>query len=239
MSRSLIINNKKYLSSAIIAREFDYTTDYVSRLAREEKIAATQIGRQWYISEESLQRFAINAEAEKNQRNIQLRKQRQAESMMRQQRERNTPVLHTGKAQVALAQAFAVVMCGSLLGFLGMTALEENIRLSDLAHGVQKTTVLLVQAIVPNESPIDLVSNLSVLASVFTSQEVVKEEHIFIQAIENIAPEERAPQILFDSFSDEIEVFYEEDEKGVIRPVFRERETGDVYEVLIKPVRKD
>ena len=65
MSKSLIINNKRYIPSAVIAREFDYTTDYVSRLAREEKVAATRIDRQWYISEESLRRFVDNAEVKK------------------------------------------------------------------------------------------------------------------------------------------------------------------------------
>ncbi len=238
MSKSLIINNKRYIPSAVIAREFDYTTDYVSRLAREEKVAATRIDRQWYISEESLRRFVDNAEVKKNERSGELRRQRQAERLIRQQKEKVVPAQQVSKSQLALAQAFAVVMCGSLLGFLGTTAFEENMSLADLAHGGQETVVHLVEAMIPDESPAALISDLSALASVFTAQET-QEEAVVIEAVEQVAPPENTPQIPFSVFSDEVEVLYMEDGKGVVRPIFGGSDLDEVQEILQAPPHND
>ena len=43
MTNVLTINGKKYIQSNQLAREFGYTTDYIGRLAREEKILATPV----------------------------------------------------------------------------------------------------------------------------------------------------------------------------------------------------
>lgn len=54
MSQQLRVNGKQYLQSNELASTFGYSADYLGKLAREEKILGTQIGRQWFIEPESL-----------------------------------------------------------------------------------------------------------------------------------------------------------------------------------------
>ena len=65
MTNVLTINGKKYIQSNQLAREFGYTTDYIGRLAREEKILATLVGRQWFVEPESLRVFSHQAQRSK------------------------------------------------------------------------------------------------------------------------------------------------------------------------------
>ncbi|MFT5849670.1 MAG: hypothetical protein ACI9H6_000484 [Patiriisocius sp.] len=238
MSQSLVINNKTYVPSAVIAREFDYTSDYVSRLAREEKIAATRVGRSWYISEESLRRFVADAEAEKAQRGEDLRMQRQAERMMRVQKEKSLPALQTNGVHLALAQSLAVVMCGVFLGFLGLTVSRENIGLAEVSSGVQGTFTQLAGALVPDQSPIPALAELPLLASLLTggsqTAETLSATEEFSEAAVPVEME-RTAQVPSHNFSDEVEVTYTEDGKGIVRPVFKDESIGDAHEVLVAP----
>ena len=52
----VIIEGKKFISSSRAASEFGYTTDYIGQLSRAKKIESRQIGRAWYVSEESIRR---------------------------------------------------------------------------------------------------------------------------------------------------------------------------------------
>lgn len=50
----LIISGKKYISSKRAAEITGYAKDYVGQLARGGKIEATQVGRAWYVLEDSV-----------------------------------------------------------------------------------------------------------------------------------------------------------------------------------------
>lgn len=91
MSEALHVDGVTYLPLKQAAKAVSYTRDYVARLAREQKIIATQIGRQWYVDPESLQRFAANAEIEFSIRREQLQQQRR--------HEREVMVQHEEKVQ--------------------------------------------------------------------------------------------------------------------------------------------
>ncbi|MFT7507683.1 MAG: hypothetical protein ACI92I_000848 [Acidimicrobiales bacterium] len=51
---SISIEGKKYVKATYIARELGYTADYVGQLCRAGKIDAQQVGRNWYVSEDSI-----------------------------------------------------------------------------------------------------------------------------------------------------------------------------------------
>jgi len=57
MESEFLIGNRKLLPLKKAAEKVSYSRDYVARLAREGKIAALQVNRQWYIDPESLQNF--------------------------------------------------------------------------------------------------------------------------------------------------------------------------------------
>jgi hypothetical protein len=64
MEPNLIIGNRTLLPLREAAAKVSYTRDYVARLAREGKIAAVQVDRQWYIDPESLKNFFDHAQFE-------------------------------------------------------------------------------------------------------------------------------------------------------------------------------
>lgn len=79
MSAQLQVDGVSYLPLKEAARLSSYTRDYIARLAREGKIAATRIGRQWYVDPASLQEFVEQAELELSIRREHLRLVRQQE----------------------------------------------------------------------------------------------------------------------------------------------------------------
>ena len=56
----LVLDGKKYVSSARAAELVGYTKDYVGQLARAGKIDCQLIGRSWYVSEESIQKHKVS-----------------------------------------------------------------------------------------------------------------------------------------------------------------------------------
>jgi hypothetical protein len=54
MIDSILIKDKKYLSSPQAGKLVGYTTDYVGQLCRNKKVESQMIGRTWYVSEDSI-----------------------------------------------------------------------------------------------------------------------------------------------------------------------------------------
>jgi hypothetical protein len=48
------VNGESYVKASQIARELGYTSDYVGQLCRQKKVAATLVGRTWYVKEADL-----------------------------------------------------------------------------------------------------------------------------------------------------------------------------------------
>lgn len=79
MSTSVEINGVSLVPLKQAAAEVSYSRDYVSRLAREGKIVASQIGRQWYVDLVSLQNFSLAAHVQENVRKQELSETRKNE----------------------------------------------------------------------------------------------------------------------------------------------------------------
>jgi len=246
MSKSLEINGKEYQASAVVAREFGYTSDYVSRLARERKIEASQVGRQWFIEVASLREFISSSEKEKEIRSKKLREQRQQERQLHERRyEQETKVLVSADKEqeyIAVAQSVAVMMCGLIVGLLGWVAIENHTGLQELAAGASDVSNQLVQQIVPQGDMLNHVAawSLGAVANM-VSLESVSDELRANQASVPVAVDEYVEheginsQEFLDQFSDEVEITFVVDEKGVARPVIRDRVNGIEYQVLIAP----
>jgi hypothetical protein len=61
----LTLDDKKYLSSKRAAQITGYAKDYVGQLAREGRVEARLVGRNWYILESSILEHRFGAEEEK------------------------------------------------------------------------------------------------------------------------------------------------------------------------------
>lgn len=130
MAADVVINNKVYVPSTELSVEFDYTHDYLSKLAREEKVLATQIKRKWYIEPGSLRVFLMKTEAAKKYHNERIRAERRLEQLIITTKTPDNPSV----PQFAL-QAISVILCGILVGFLGFYSAEEGVTADDFIQG--------------------------------------------------------------------------------------------------------
>ena len=79
MTENVEINGVNLIPIKEAAVSVSYSRDYVSRLAREGKIVASQIGRQWFVDLDSLVAFSKIAEAHDEARKQELRTERKSE----------------------------------------------------------------------------------------------------------------------------------------------------------------
>ena len=54
--KELTLNGRTYLTTKRAAEITGYTTDYVGQLARQGKVDAQLVGRNWYIGEDSIKK---------------------------------------------------------------------------------------------------------------------------------------------------------------------------------------
>jgi len=79
MSNSIEIKDENLIPIKEAASLVPYSKDYIARLAREGKIVASQVGRNWYIDIKSLQKFSELATLQEEVRMGQLRSERKSE----------------------------------------------------------------------------------------------------------------------------------------------------------------
>ena len=84
---SLEIDGKKLHSIKHAASATGYSRDYITKLAREQKIFAAQVGRQWYVEMDSLMSYSSVMAAEQKIRQQQLSDERKRERQLRELRE--------------------------------------------------------------------------------------------------------------------------------------------------------
>jgi len=107
MQSALEINGKKLCSIKDAARVTSYSRDYITRLARENKIIASHVGRQWFIDIDSLQVYAAASALEHKIRRQQLSEERKRERNLREILE-TQQTLHTKKSRKFELQAVLV-----------------------------------------------------------------------------------------------------------------------------------
>ncbi len=119
MASNIDINGKKLLPIKDAISLVDYSRDYITRLARERKIVATQIGRKWYVDIESLKNYYESSQAEQEIKKRQLSDQRKKDLAIKDLKEekrkqarkrlkRKTPALAVLSAIIALGFGMGV-----------------------------------------------------------------------------------------------------------------------------------
>ena len=119
MSSTLNIDGKIFLCTKDAAESFPYSTDHLTRLAKQKKITALQISRRWYVQEDSLRNYAEVQQMEAAVRRKHLVRSRQAEALIASLDSRgvNAAVFHLSANHVALWVGCAVFALVSFFGF--------------------------------------------------------------------------------------------------------------------------
>jgi hypothetical protein len=118
MVSSLDIDGKQMRSIKYVSAHSGYSRDYITKLAREGKIVAAQIGRNWFVDQDSVAHYAGIMEVEQKSRQQQLSEERKRELQIKEALEKKAAaqVLHRRR----LARQSKVMACAVLL--LGLTA---------------------------------------------------------------------------------------------------------------------
>lgn len=245
---------EKFLPAKEVAELVGYTPDYVSRLAREGKVAAERRSRGWFVDPESVKLFLLTAEKKKRSRNDQIRDERLRERARFHnevaEAEMSTAITQTQSH--ALLQTVAVSLCLFIAASLVWFSVEENVRIARIAAGADEVVVMLKDRILsPIPAVISQVASYAFItqtqvhdevggASMVTSDTADSRSSDFQGVIlvnGDTATQERIDE-LKESFSDEVRVEFENDETGLITPVFREVD-GDSFRFLLVPVHQE
>lgn len=232
MSKSLVVSGKKYYPSATIAQTFNYTPDYVSKIAREGKVDATRVGRQWFIDEDSVRDFVHQTSISKVERKISLQKERQAERLIHELKKKEHSKKSDAPHLVALTQSFAVIACGIFAGLLGWTAVDSEAGVTEIASGAVNVSEQIFARVVPSVNPLEIISQWSSVATVRSSAQDSEK----VQLSGDVVSEPVSNTIEVLEFSDEVEVLFKDDEKGIVRPVFKSGKGTEAYQLLVEPL---
>lgn len=153
MSTQLQIDGVTFLPIKEAAKVVSYSRDYVAKLAREEKIVASQIGRQWYVDLLSLKSFAEAAALEQEVRKQKLSAERKREQSIKSEvRAIGAEVQARARRGRIQARVFsvAVLLLGLVTGF-GVYSLEGMLAAADHDVNVARLGAVAPRAVAVEE----------------------------------------------------------------------------------------
>lgn len=129
MSTDLHINGTMFQTPRAAAEHVSYSRDYITRLAREGKVRAVHLARNWYIDVQALQSYEAVSALETSIKNQHLRQQRQYEHLL-QQRWHDMHTTQTQKHVVLLVRTFGVLALVLASGYITATQVSGALRAS-------------------------------------------------------------------------------------------------------------
>ena len=250
MSEQLEINGIPYVPVAQAAKQFGYTSDYLTKLAREKKISGSKIHRRWFVSVESIEEFLAHHENTNIKKSKELRTERKrlfaAAQTVRRSSDHMRRDLVDRKVHAA-AQAAVVLVLGLSVGAGGhAVARDQAALLSSSGSGLQaleQMAVRFYEFITVRRS----VEEVRTVTHVVSQDEMQVEQQpsmaddtygIYIDTHENKAQVRESAERIANSFSDDINVILDEhsSDQGVIVPQFKDGETGDPYAFVVVPI---
>jgi hypothetical protein len=245
MSQYFSVNGKKFVQSNTLVASSGYTSDYLGKLAREEKIIGTQIGRQWFIEPESLKTFLLKVEVEKEIRKSELSAQRKVEHLVHQ-KIGNHDVSVASSDAVLLAQSVIVFLCGIFFGGLGWLTVVSNTEISQISNSTRDNFSFIAQSISPSRAVHFFESSgHSFVATARESVGVTDSEpettNVIFTELPKFPPRENfvasstvAGLISAESqFSDDVQVVVDARGNTVVEPVFKNASSSAVKFMLV------
>lgn len=121
MSENFFIGNRRLIPLKEVTKIVPYSREYVARLARDGRVAAAQINRQWYIDPESLKNFFEQAQLEIHARGEYVRELRKQELDLHEwwsafvETQKARQVGRTGRV---MKKSFLIIILGLFVGLL-------------------------------------------------------------------------------------------------------------------------
>lgn len=236
MSSSVTINGKMYMPSTMLSASYGYTSDYISKLAREEKVLGTQIGRTWFVEPESLKLFLHQVEVNKQIRKEELSRQRKLEQVaskvpveipkvLPQKESRQTRSLSL--AVSAIAQASLILFCGIFAGSLFWTASQNGVGVSEFVSSAHETASFMLASLDPirsrNAQPVSVAATEAAFVDERNSSkqaEIFADLPQFPDRLATTSASSTGSAGVSVSFSDEVNLVKDSDGQVMVEPVF-------------------
>ncbi len=214
MSGSLEINGKKLSSLSSALKHSSYSRDYITRLAREQKIVASQVGRQWYIDLDSLKKYeeAILVEQKIRKQKLSEERRRERSQKISESRKNYSAASQSRRVKTNTALASAVLFVGVLVGVLfqqNFITTPDSSRQVANTSSVDSGKVTYDDTIATND-PATEFSNESVSVTTFSEggQGILLMPQVMTTGTAEVNPTER--------FSDEVSIVTDEDGQAFI-----------------------
>lgn len=141
MKDEIYINDQIFCAVRVAVEQVSYSKDYITRLAREQKIRAVHIGRNWYVDVDALQRYEEVQALETSVRNRQLQQQRKIEHDLRSAMNNSSAGRFATQARFVLYTVTAVCLV-VVLGFAVGAGLSQVSMLAAAPSAERPTAVV-------------------------------------------------------------------------------------------------
>lgn len=249
MHGEITVDEKNLIAVKEAAQAVGYSRDYITRLAREQKIIAAQISRQWFVNLGSLQSFVEVVEIEKKARKNQLRAERQIERSLYEEQQK---FLSDVQSQVvrfsprSYIQSWSIIIAGLFLGVI-----INSVQFSYFSDGADQVAQLPTVNISDTTVIVEEISSLDSVD--FSNEESLDREIVVVsKASKEIQEIPRGHGVLLipelataensdnptvnELFSDEIKVKEGRDKSGYVVPVYDNGQEGVVVPYVMIPI---
>lgn len=141
MNDELHINGQTFCVVRVAANQVAYSKDYITRLAREQKIRAVRIGRNWYVDVAALAQYAEVQKLETEAHNRQLQHQRKLEFDLRESISKQHVAVYHFQTQWAVYAVMTTCFI-ALLGFAVGAGLSQVNMLASVSTAVELAPVV-------------------------------------------------------------------------------------------------
>lgn len=237
-----------YLTCTEAAEKFGYTSDYIAKLAREDKVRAERVDRQWFIEPASLVLFVEQSEQDRQEMRRRLRQERRLELAQRQSQvtlgpDMNLSAVSATAVWPSLWRSSTICLVGALVGYLLFSWFSVGADLTDLRAGAG---LVAGQMAIAGKAAWDnswgevldreAVSQIGAVGQVESIIPVTENNPAVGLAISKPSSGIMFAETVREQFSDPVEVELLPDGSGRITPQFVSG-PGQSYEFVVVPVR--
>ncbi len=245
MSTASLHLPQDHISAVEAGRQFGYTNDYISRLAREKKVMGMRVGRQWYVDARSLETFIARSEDAKKEYSLRLREERKKErvTVAKVATQKTEFVPLQGSRAQALAKA-GMVMCvsvvlGGLIFSASHTFTKEDMQNANILTALREFALRLygLGAAPPRYAP-EITSRAMDVSVATPAPALAAEATNDSRAMVVLPSGDTTPNADIErAFSDQVQVERDRDGKsGIITPIFK-HSTSSPYRFLLVPLK--
>lgn len=239
----MALTPQNYISLAEATKYCPHSQEYLSLRARQRKLKAIKIGRNWITKKEWLAEYLNNVEVYNN--NLKAKKIVAPPSGLKR---KISPKIFQPRFVLTIGLVIVLLITGIIVtkeSFRNMTALTAKVSVQDILVSIGDTFLEYGKWLISSLKNIskNIAKGYRAITKLFKVPEKIPEEKLIpkptkegLVVIPSTEKDKEIKEKIKESFSDEVKVEPEDETSGIITPVFRERE-GERYLYILVPIK--